>query len=114
MEHLVIIKVKSWFLFKRKQGLLFDLYAWHLLWQHFAWDFEEIGKKSIDELHTGMLFTGAVSYNRYKGINRRLTPKDAKRWIDDLSVGKMREISKVLMDSMKFIEPMKAAGVKKK
>ena len=113
MEHLVIIKVKR-FLFKRKQGLLFDLYAWHLLWQHFGWDFDEIGKKSIDELHNGMLFTGAVSYNRYQGIKRKLTPKDVEKWVGDLSVGKMREISKALMDSTKVIEPMKAAGVKKK
>ena len=98
----------------RTQGILFDLYAWFLLWQHFGWDFDILSKKSPDELATGMLYTGAVSYNRFKGIRVAFIKQDVDKWVDEIPTGKMKEIGKVLMDSMKVLEPIRAADESKK
>jgi len=113
MENFVEIQVKYkrfGFTRTRKQGLLFDLYAWFLLWQHFGWDFDTIGGKGIDELQSGMLYTGALSYNRLKGERHEFTVADVERWLDDIPVSKMKEISRVLLESTKILEPLKQAG----
>jgi hypothetical protein len=114
-------KVKSLFRTKlikqppKVQGLLFDLYAWFLLWQVYAWDFEALSKKTTDELSSGMLYTGALSWNRFHGVPVDYTKADVEAWIDDIPTGKMKEIGRVLMASMKVMEEIKAgAGVGEK
>ena len=117
MDNFVEIEIKQKKRFRTvliKQGLMFDLYAWFLLWQHFGWNFDTIGTKAVDELQSGMVYTGALSYNRYKGIRKEFTIEDCEKWIDELPVRKMKEISKVLMESTKILEPLKAAGESKK
>ena len=113
MEHgcEIEIKTKGRFFTKiRTQGLLFDMYAWFLLWQVYNWDFEALGKKTPDELSAGMLYTGALSYNKDKGIKVDFTREDVVKWIDDIPTGKMKEIGRVLMESMKVLDPIRQAG----
>lgn len=113
MDNFVEIDVKYkrfGFTRKRRQGMLFDLYAWFLLWQHFGWDFSMIGKKPMDELQSGMLYTGALSYDRFKGEKHEFTVEDMERWMNDLPVSKMKEISRALMESTKILEPLAKAG----
>jgi hypothetical protein len=113
MDHYCEIYVKQKRLFRtvtRKQGLLFDLYAWFLLWQVYEWDFEVSGKKTPDELSTGMLYTGALSWNRLNGIKVGYTQEDVNKWIDEIPTGKMKEIGKTLMLSMQVLEKIKTAG----
>ena len=98
----------------RVQGILFDLYAWFLLWEHFGWDFDLLGKRTVDELASGMLYTGSISWCKFHGLPINFTKDDVGRWMDDLSNKKMKEIGKVLTESMKVLEPLKAAGESKK
>lgn len=117
MDYIVEIEVKYkrfGFTRKRKQGLKFDMYAWFLLWEHYGWSFDTLGQKPLDELQGGMLYTGALSYDRFMGIRREYTIEDVERWINELPVSKMKEISKVLTESTKILEPLKAAGESKK
>ena len=105
------VKTKGRFFTKIKtQGLLFDLYAWFLLWQVYEWDFEVLGKKNTDELSSGMLYTGALSYNRFKGIPVDFTQDDVEKWLYDIPTGKMKEIGKTLMLSMQVLEKIKTVG----
>jgi hypothetical protein len=115
MEHYCEIEIKTkgrFFTKVKTQGLLFDMYAWFLLWQVYEWDFEAIGKKSIDELSAAMLYTGALSYNKDRGIKVDFTREQVQAWIDDIPTGKMKEIGRVLLESMKVLEPIQAAGRK--
>jgi hypothetical protein len=115
MEHYCEIEIKTkkrFFTKIRTQGLLFDMYAWFLLWQVYEWDFEALGKKSPDELSAGMLYTGALSWCKDQGIKVDFTKEDVSKWIDDIPNGKMKEIGRVLTESMKVLEPIQAAGRK--
>lgn len=113
MEHYCEIEIKRhWPLKPRRQGLLFDLYAWFLLWQVYEWDFEALGRKTADELSAGMLYTGALSWCKDNGIKVDFTKEQVAGWIDDIPTGKMKEIGKVLMESMKVLDPIRAAGAK--
>lgn len=111
-DHYIEIKVKRRIGYRR-QGILFDLYAWFLLWQTYGWDFEAISKMN-SELDAVMIYTGAVSWNKYIGKRVNFDDKDAKRWAEELTVKEMKQIGKVLMDSMKVMERMQAGAVKKK
>jgi len=109
------IKKKWLFTYTKKQGLLFDLYAWFLLWQSYGWDFNALSHKNVDELSSAMLYTGALSWNRFNGIRVDFTKEEVQKWADNLSVGKMKELGRVLLESMKVMEEIKAgAGVEKK
>jgi hypothetical protein len=113
MEHYCEIEIKQkgrFFTKITKRGLLFDMYAWFLLWQVYEWDFEALGKKTPDELSAGMLYTGALSYCKENGIKVDFTKEDVDGWIDQIPTGKMKEIGKTLLRSMQVLENINTAG----
>jgi hypothetical protein len=115
MDHYCEIEVKTkgrFFTKIRRQGLLFDLYAWFLLWQVYEWDFETLGRKTPDELSAGMLYTGALSWCKNEGIKVDFTKEDVEGWIDNIPTGKMKEIGRVLINSMQVLDKIRAAGAK--
>jgi hypothetical protein len=59
-----------------------------------------------------MLYTGALSWCKNEGMKVDFTKEEVSGWIDDIPTGKMKEIGRVLMDSMKVLEPIRAAGAK--
>ena len=87
----------------RRQGFLFDMYAWFLLYQELGVGISEIGERNPEELLTDMVYLAGVSYNRSVGKKVRFTKSDVMVWLDRMPNRDVKALGKAFQESITVV-----------
>jgi len=105
IPHYTEITVKrNWYRPKVKVGFLFDLYAWHLLWQDEKIQLQDIGSQKPDQLISMMLFNAARSYSKDSGEKVWYTQQMIEGWLDLLTRKEFSRLTEVFQESFTDIQ----------
>lgn len=105
----------------RKQGFLFSMLAWYLLYEEYGWDFDGMREKGEAELMSKMVYLAAKVANWDKGLPAMFTLADVAGWLDQCN-GKdtklveqtFKRAMTVIPDEIKERGEKAQAGSKKK
>ena len=113
LEHYIEVKVprRCWiFSCKRKQGFLFDTYAWYLLYREYGTDIGEVGKFDPQTLVARMIHTAAISANKEQGKRVAFTGDDVAEWVDAMTNREIKRLGEVFAQSMKVMSEETGGG----
>lgn len=97
----------------RKQGFLFSMLSWYLLYEEYGWDFDDMREKGEAELMSRMVYLAAKVANFEKGLPALFTMQDVAGWLDQCNGKDTKKVEQTFRRAMTVIpEEIRERGKK--